>query len=67
MNMMMMDHVSCMITMATLCTVLYIVMNEECLSELLTGLLDILPIENGVCVCMRVRARVCAYLYLCLL
>ena len=77
MNMMMMDHVSCMITMATRCTVLYIVMNEECLSELLTGLLDILPIENGVCVrvCMRVCVHVCVcacvcvcvYLYLCLL
>ena len=40
---------------------------EECLSELLTGLLDVLPIENGI-VCLFVCVCVCVYaLYMCAL
>ena len=36
---------------------MYIVKDEECLSELLTGLLDVLPIENGIVM----KTTVCVY------
>ena len=36
-----------------------IVKDEDCLSELLTGLLDVLPIENGINTIVQLSVLIC--------